>query len=87
MTGFPAGIGRIKRLRKKLGCALMKALDTKRPTPGLFITPIVAPGIARMPIKPTRSRRGNCYDNAPMESFWRTLKNEFVYHRRYETRD
>jgi putative transposase len=33
------------------------------------------------------SRRGNCYDNAPMESFWGTLKNELVYHRRYATRD
>jgi transposase InsO family protein len=33
------------------------------------------------------SRRGNCYDNAPMESFWGTLKTELVHHRRYETRE
>jgi len=33
------------------------------------------------------SRRGNCYDNAPMESFWGTLKNERVHHRRYATRE
>ena len=32
------------------------------------------------------SRRGNCYDNAPMESFWGSLKNERVHHRRYATR-
>jgi len=32
------------------------------------------------------SRRGNCYDNAPMESFWGTLKNELVYHQQYATR-
>ena len=32
------------------------------------------------------SRRGNCYDNAPIESFWGTLKNELVYHYNYETR-
>ena len=32
------------------------------------------------------SRRGNCWDNAPMESFWGTLTNELVHHRRYETR-
>ena len=25
------------------------------------------------------SRKGNCYDNAPMESFWGTLKTELVY--------
>ena len=32
------------------------------------------------------SRKGNCYDNAPMESFWGTLKPELVHHRRYGTR-
>ena len=32
------------------------------------------------------SRRGNCYDNAPIESFWGTLKNELVYHRDYQSR-
>jgi transposase InsO family protein len=33
------------------------------------------------------SRKGNCYDNAPMESFWGSLKNELVHHRRYRTRE
>ena len=32
------------------------------------------------------SGRGNCFDNAPMESFWGTLKQELVHHRRYRTR-
>ncbi|MCA1616907.1 MAG: IS3 family transposase, partial [Acidobacteria bacterium] len=32
------------------------------------------------------SRKGNCYDNAPIESFWGTLKTELVHHRRYRTR-
>ena len=32
------------------------------------------------------SRRGNCYDNAPMESFFHTLKTELVYHERFRTR-
>ncbi len=31
-------------------------------------------------MKASMSRKGNCYDNAPMESFWGTLKNELVYH-------
>ncbi|EFP7482732.1 DDE-type integrase/transposase/recombinase, partial [Shigella sonnei] len=26
-------------------------------------------------LKTSMSRKGNCYDNAPMESFWGTLKN------------
>lgn len=33
------------------------------------------------------SRKGNCYDITPMESFWGTLKNELVYHQRYATRE
>jgi len=32
------------------------------------------------------SRKGNCFDNAPMESFWGTLKQELVHHRRYRNR-
>ena len=32
------------------------------------------------------SRKGNCYDNAAMESFFATLKQELVYHRQYQTR-
>lgn len=32
------------------------------------------------------SRRGNCYDNATMESFWSTLKLELVYRRLFDTR-
>lgn len=32
------------------------------------------------------SRRGNCYDNALVESFFHTLKTEHVYHHRYTTR-
>lgn len=33
------------------------------------------------------SRRGNCWDNAVVESFFHTLKTEHVYHQRYRTRD
>jgi transposase InsO family protein len=33
------------------------------------------------------SRRGNCYDNAVMESFFGSLKTELVYLNRYATRD
>jgi putative transposase len=32
------------------------------------------------------SRKANCYDNATMESFWSTLKNELVYRCRFQTR-
>lgn len=32
------------------------------------------------------SRKGNCWDNAPMESFFATLKKELVHHEEYPTR-
>jgi putative transposase len=37
-------------------------------------------------ITASMSRKGDCYDNAPMESFFHTLKTERVYHRQYATR-
>ncbi|MBC7390170.1 MAG: IS3 family transposase, partial [Opitutaceae bacterium] len=30
--------------------------------------------------------KGNCWDNAIAESFFKTLKTEMVYHRKFETR-
>lgn len=32
------------------------------------------------------SRKGNCWDNAPVESFFATLKKELVHHQNYATR-
>ncbi len=32
------------------------------------------------------SRKGNCWDNAPMESFWGTIKQELIYRMRYRSR-
>ena len=37
-------------------------------------------------MKSSMSRKGNCFYNAPMESFRGTLKQEIVHHRRYATR-
>jgi transposase InsO family protein len=33
------------------------------------------------------SRKGDCWDNAPMESFFATMKKELVHHRKYRTRE
>jgi len=38
-------------------------------------------------ILPSMDGVGRWYDNAPMESFFGTLKSELVYHRLYRTRD
>ena len=32
------------------------------------------------------SRKGNCWDNAVVESFFHSLKTERIYHRHYRTR-
>jgi putative transposase len=38
-------------------------------------------------IVPSMSRKGNCWDNAPMESFFGTLKTELVHLSEYPNRD
>ena len=42
--------------------------------------------LSRNGIKCSMSRKGNCWDNAVMESFFATLKKELIHHERYETR-
>jgi transposase InsO family protein len=37
-------------------------------------------------LRVSMSGKGNCYDNAPMESFWGTLKQELIYQRHYGSR-
>jgi len=38
-------------------------------------------------IVPSMSRKGNCWDNAPMESFFGTLKTELVHQCEYPDRE
>jgi transposase InsO family protein len=40
-----------------------------------------------MKAKASMSRTGCCYDNAPMESFFHSLKVELVHQRRWATRE
>lgn len=37
-------------------------------------------------MKASMNRKGNCYDNAPIESFWGIMKSELVHHQQYQTR-
>ena len=76
--------------------ALLKAIDIKRPARGLlqhsdrgsqYCAQAYQATLRQFGMIPSMSRRGNCYDNAPMESFWGTLKNELVHHRHFETRE
>jgi transposase InsO family protein len=76
--------------------ALGAAVGAKRPRPGLihhsdrgsqYCAQDYQDQVRHCGMTASMSRRGNCYDNAPMESFWGTLKNELVHHRRYEPRE
>ena len=42
--------------------------------------------LKRHAIRQSMSRKGNCWDNSPMESFFHTLKTELVMHCDYQTR-
>jgi putative transposase len=75
--------------------SLLKAVSAKLPAQGLihhsdrgiqYCAHAYQKLLARLGMRASMSRKGNCYDNAPMESFWGTLKNELAHHRRYATR-
>ena len=76
--------------------SLFRAVTAKRPPRGLihhsdrgsqYCSPNYQKLLQQFGMKASMSRKGNCYDNAPMESFWGTLKNELIYHCRYRTRE
>ena len=43
--------------------------------------------MARHGIRLSLGSRGDCYDNAAMESFFSTLKSELVHRERFQTED
>jgi len=43
--------------------------------------------IKRSEMRPSMSRKGDCWDNSVAESFFSTLKKELVYRTKFETRD
>lgn len=75
--------------------ALRMALASRRPPVGLihhsdrggqYTSDDYRALLQQHHILPSMSRSGNAYDNAPMESFFATLKTELVYHCRFPTR-
>lgn len=76
--------------------ALTMAIQRQRPAPGLvhhsdrgiqYAAEAYRSELAAAGITPSMSRKGDCRDNAPMESFFQTLKTERVHHRVYATRE
>ena len=43
--------------------------------------------LAQHGIRQSMSRKADCWDNAPMESFFHTLKTELVHHCDYHSRE
>jgi putative transposase len=92
IVGYAMG----ERLTRNLvSQSLFKAVEAKRPANGLihhsdrgsqYCSHEYRTILERFGLVASMSRKGNCYDNAPMESFWGTLKQELVHHRRYRTR-
>ena len=91
-SAMPSGPGITRQLAEE---SLLKVVRAKRPDHGLihhsdrgsqYCSPKFQTLLDCLAMVPSMSRRGNCYDNAPMESFWGTMKNELVHHRRYKTR-
>ena len=84
-------------LRAELPCAaLQMALTHRRPSGPLlhhsdrgvqYACDEYQALLARHGIECSMSRRGNCYDNAVVESFFGTLKTELIHHHTYATRN
>lgn len=75
--------------------ALQMALGRRQPAAGLihhsdrggqYASDEFRAMLAKAEILQSMSRKGNAYDNAPMESFFSRLKDELINHRHYRTR-
>ena len=76
--------------------ALFRAVATHRPAAGLthhsdrgsqYCSHDYQCMLRQFGMQSSMSRKGNCWDNAPMESFWGSLKTEWVHHRRFINRE
>ena len=85
-----------KRMKRQLAIdALLMAVWQRKPDKGLvhhsdrgsrYCSSDYQNLMEQHGIVPSMSRKGNCWDNAPMESFFHTLKTELIHHRDYRTR-
>jgi transposase InsO family protein len=95
-TGEIVGYSMGERMTRNLVSeSLFRALSAKRPAKGLmhhsdrgsqYCSLEYRSILDQFDLRVSMSGKGNCFDNAPMESFWGTLKQELVYHRHYGSR-
>lgn len=96
-TGEIVGYTMGNRITKNLvSQSLFRAMAAKRPGSGLihhsdrgrqYCAYEYRRLMDQFKMRASLGRKGDCYDNAPMESFWGTLKTELVHHSRYKTRE
>jgi hypothetical protein len=97
-SGFPASKERVERLMRDNGIRARHKRRYKVTTDSKHKLPVAENLLARSftPTAPNQvlaeygmrcsmSRKGNCQDNAPTESFFNSLKNERVHATRYRT--
>jgi putative transposase len=92
IVGYAMG----ERMTKNLiSQSLLRAVEAKRPAKGLthhsdrgtqYCSYEYRHLLEQFVMKTSMSGKGNCFDNAPMESFWGMLKQELIYHCRFRTR-
>jgi transposase InsO family protein len=95
-SGEIVGYAMGERLTRNLVSeSLLRAIAAKRPAKGLihhsdrgsqYCSQDYQQILARFDLVASMSGSRNCFDNAPMESFWGTLKQELVHHRHYRSR-
>jgi putative transposase len=95
-SGEIVGYAMGERLTRNLVSeSLLRARAAKRPAGGLihhsdrgsqYCAHEYQQLLSQFDMRASMSGRGNCFDNAPMESFWGTLKQELIHHRHYQSR-
>jgi len=75
--------------------SLLRAITTRRPEKGLlhhsdrgsqYCSHEYQSLLRQFGLEVSMSRNGNCFDNAPMESFWGIIKQELINHCHYRSR-
>jgi putative transposase len=92
IVGYAMG----ERLSRNLvSQSLLRAITTRRPQKGLlhhsdrgsqYCSHEYRSMLKQFGLEASMSGIGNCFDNAPMESFWGILKQELINHRHYRSR-
>jgi putative transposase len=92
IVGYAMG----ERMTKNLvSQSLFRAVEAKTPVQGLmhhsdrgsqYCSYEYRHLLQQFEMRTSMSGKGNCFDNAPMESFWGMLKQELIYHCHFRTR-